>query len=83
MWSESDPIAPWDYRHGTSTSTTTKKTSKAKVTKIDTKESVVYVTKTGKKYHKAGCSSLSKSKIEISREDAIDGGYEACGKCKP
>lgn len=84
LWSESDPIAPWDYRHGTSTtSNTSKTTSKAKVTKVDTKESVVYITKTGKKYHRAGCSSLSKSKIEISREDAIDGGYEPCGKCKP
>lgn len=84
LWSESDPIAPWDYRHGTSTSsTTTKATGKAKVAKTDTKENVVYVTKTGKKYHRAGCSSLLKSKIEISKSDAIDGGYEACGKCKP
>lgn len=84
LWSEDNPTAPWDYRHGTSTtSNTTKTTSKAKVTKTDTKESVVYITKTGKKYHREGCSSLSKSKIEISKSDAIDGGYEACGKCKP
>ena len=30
------------------------------------KEQTVYITKTGKKYHRAGCRSLSKSKIPVS-----------------
>lgn len=41
----------------------------------------VYITKTGKKYHKDGCSSLSKSKIPISLSDAKAKGYGACSKC--
>lgn len=41
----------------------------------------VYVTKTGEKYHKDGCSSLSKSKIPISIDDAKAQGYEPCSKC--
>lgn len=45
--------------------------------------STVYITKSGKKYHRDGCSSLRKSKIAISRSDAIKKGYEACKNCKP
>lgn len=43
----------------------------------------VYVTKTGKKYHNDGCSSLSQSKISISLTDAKSKGYTPCSICKP
>ncbi len=43
----------------------------------------VYITKTGDKYHRDGCSYLKKSKIAISKEDAIKRGKEPCSKCKP
>jgi hypothetical protein len=43
----------------------------------------VYITDTGKKYHRDGCSSLAKSKIPISRADAIARGYGPCGNCHP
>jgi endonuclease YncB( thermonuclease family) len=43
----------------------------------------VYVTDTGTKYHVAGCKSLSKSKTEISFDDAIAQGYEPCAICYP
>lgn len=43
----------------------------------------VHVTKTGKKYHSAGCQYLSKSDIPISLEDAKAKGYEPCSKCNP
>lgn len=43
----------------------------------------VYVTNTGKKYHKSSCSYLSKSKISISLEDAKSSGYTPCKRCKP
>lgn len=43
----------------------------------------VYVTRTGSKYHRDGCSSLSKSKIEITLKEAIEQGYEPCKRCKP
>ncbi|MBR5240249.1 MAG: hypothetical protein IKW04_06730 [Clostridia bacterium] len=45
--------------------------------------STVYVTKSGTKFHRDGCSSLSKSKIPISYDDAISRGFEPCGRCKP
>lgn len=42
----------------------------------------VYTTKTGNKYHVEGCSSLSKSKIPISLNDAKSAGLTPC-KCHP
>jgi micrococcal nuclease len=46
-------------------------------------EDIVYITNSGTKYHRDGCSSLSKSKIPISRADAIAKGYTACSVCNP
>jgi len=45
-------------------------------------ENVVYVTRTGTKYHKTGCSSLSNSSIPMSRAEAVQK-YTACAICKP
>lgn len=43
---------------------------------------VVYVTRTGKKYHREGCSSLRRSKIPISLAEAKQK-YGACSRCNP
>jgi hypothetical protein len=45
-------------------------------------ETIVYVTKTGAKYHRAGCRSLSKSAIPMALKDAV-GKYGPCAICKP
>lgn len=42
----------------------------------------VYVTRTGTKYHRAGCRYLKKSSIPISLEEA-KGRYSPCGVCNP
>lgn len=47
----------------------------------DEKEVVVYITKTGTKYHFDGCDYLSKSQIPILLEEAIRRGYEPCKVC--
>lgn len=49
----------------------------------ENKNTTVYITKSGTKYHCDGCSSLSKSKIEISLIEAKTKGYEPCSKCNP
>jgi len=46
-------------------------------------DQIVYITKTGKKYHQDGCGALSRSKIPIKLEDAIKRGYEPCRRCNP
>lgn len=44
---------------------------------------IVYITKSGTKFHRDGCSSLSKSRISIPYEDAVSRGFEPCGRCAP
>jgi len=46
-----------------------------------TDASKYYITKTGTKYHRGGCKYLSKSAIEITKEDAIARGYGPCSVC--
>ena len=43
---------------------------------------IVYITRTGSKYHSAGCHHLSKSMIQIKLSEAIKR-YEACSVCRP
>ena len=46
-------------------------------------EGEVYVTRTGKKYHREGCRSLSRSKIPISLAEAKERNFGPCGRCNP
>jgi hypothetical protein len=48
----------------------------------ETGEQIVYVTRTGSKYHKAGCPYLSKSAIPMKLMDAA-ARYGPCGVCNP
>ena len=49
----------------------------------DNKGITVYVTNTGKKYHRDGCRYLKKSQIAISLSDAQAEGYGPCSVCDP
>jgi micrococcal nuclease len=44
---------------------------------------IVYITKTGTKYHSANCRYLSKSKIPITLKEAVERGYGPCSVCGP
>jgi competence protein ComEC len=44
---------------------------------------IVYITATGKAYHKEGCKYLSKSKIPIKLSEAKAKGYTPCKVCNP
>lgn len=44
---------------------------------------IVHITRTGTKYHRAGCRHLSRSDIPISRKDAEARGYTPCKVCNP
>lgn len=44
---------------------------------------IVFITKTGSKYHREGCSSLKKSKMPITLQEAVKLGYAPCKICNP
>lgn len=50
---------------------------------VEQKDAVVYITKTGEKYHQAGCQYLKKSQIKTTKKEAVKNGYGACKVCKP
>ncbi len=65
-------------------SATAKQTeTQSEITDETNSNSAVYVTQSGKKFHKAGCSYLNSSKIAIDRSKATADGYEPCSRCKP
>jgi len=43
----------------------------------------VYITKSGRKYHREGCRFLSKSQTPIGRREAESQGYTPCSVCQP
>jgi hypothetical protein len=43
----------------------------------------VYITRTGKRYHRDGCRYLASSRIPISLKDAKANGYTPCKVCHP
>ena len=46
-------------------------------------DTVVYVTRSGKKYHRADCRSLTKDSKLLTLSEAENMGYEPCNICKP
>ena len=48
----------------------------------DPQKITVYVTRTGKKYHRDGCRFLSRSKIPMSLKEAA-ARYGPCSVCRP
>ncbi len=63
-------------RASTSTSS-----SSVTTTAQNTNSAIVYVTNTGKKYHKSSCSYLKKSKIQMNLSEAQSEGYTPCSRC--
>lgn len=47
----------------------------------DSQEMIVYITKTGKCYHKNTCVCLRDSKMSITLGNALKHDYEECSKC--
>lgn len=50
---------------------------------ISVQAQTVYITNTGKKYHKKSCHHLKYSKKTIEYKEALRLGYEGCKICKP
>jgi hypothetical protein len=57
--------------------------SAASTVQFQQNEQTVYITRTGKKYHRAGCRYLSHSSIPVSLREAQADGYTPCSICHP
>jgi endonuclease YncB( thermonuclease family) len=85
LWADSSPVAPWDFRHPGVSAPQAAAPAVAKPevpeSTSDKKEETVYVTKTGAKYHRAGCRHLQSS-IPMSLSEAAKR-YSPCSVCNP
>ncbi len=50
---------------------------------LKTEADIVYITKTGSKYHRHSCMHLRYSAIPIERYKALQINYEPCKVCRP
>ena len=77
-------VKPGDYKSGNGIAASTAGLSTAKqATAVQNKGMIVYITKSGKCYHLAGCEGLTRSKIAINLADAKKKGYRPCSICHP
>lgn len=65
-----------------SNSKSTKSNSTQQNSQTNNSTETVYITNTGKKYHRSGCSYL-KSSTRINKSEAVKRGYTPCSRCKP
>ena len=76
-----DAYAKLDAKQNVSASKSSGSGATASAGSSTSNSQTVYITKTGSKYHNAGCQYLRQSKIAISLDDAKAQGYSACSKC--
>jgi len=55
--------------------------SRAAQIRVERKECIVYITRTGAKYHQEGCRYLRRSRIPITLSRARRAGYAPCLIC--
>lgn len=55
--------------------------ARAHAAAVDYRECVVYVTRTGHRYHVDGCQYLRRSRIPMTRREAEINGYTPCRVC--
>jgi micrococcal nuclease len=87
LWFDANPTAPWNFRHpepdmSREDISTPVPQRIASPTPAHEKDEIVYITKTGSKFHRAGCPHL-RSMIATTRGRAIASGYSPCSVCKP
>lgn len=85
LWSQLNPVPPWDFRKGDAEKQTTITIIRPKLPTVAPTKApdLVYVTAKGKKYHLATCAHLTKSETQLPRGVAVSQGYTPCKDCRP
>lgn len=81
LWRSRNPTPPWEFRKNGAPKTTDRGIA-GNQQRSQKQTEVVYVTRTGKKYHGPGCRYLAKSKRQITLQEALSRSYEACKVCR-
>lgn len=79
LWADKNAIAPWDFRHNPELA---EKVAVRSPAESSIQGVAYYATRSGTKYHRAGCRYLSKSSAPYSLADAQQR-YGPCSHCRP
>ncbi|CAD8093176.1 unnamed protein product [Paramecium primaurelia] len=75
----------YDYSHKTADKTieniATQSIAHLKVSNFDKGQNIVFITKSGIKYHNAQCDYLNNSKIPLTIREALKRGFTSCQRC--
>jgi endonuclease YncB( thermonuclease family) len=82
LWKSSNPTPPWEYRSA-KRSPEQPQAGNSVASSKNNIENVVYITKSGKKYHRQNCPTIKHLAGSLPRSEAAAKGYEACKVCKP
>lgn len=88
LWEDAFPIPPWKFRRGA------KRSEPGKTESSDLEEApktigknlasrTVYITKSGKCYHRYDCATLKDGKYAVTLKEAAERGFTPCKRCKP
>ncbi len=83
LWADPDPTPPWEWRRGARAPSEYRPEQPRSPPSVVDGDTIVYITKTGKKYHRDGCKYLRKSRMPIKMREASSSGYGACKICYP
>ena len=78
LWGDPSPTPPWEYRGNGSGGNKLQP-----LAEFPNPASIVYITKTGSRYHRKQCSTLTRTRISITREEARKRGLTPCRHCRP
>ena len=83
LWGGQNPVAPWEWRRQKKGGNKPAAKPKPPTKPLPAaRPGVVYIAKTGEKYHTAGCQHLKKSRIAIALVKARRS-HTPCSKCFP
>jgi micrococcal nuclease len=95
LWSEPDPVPPWSFRRNGGERKTAAPPSGGAALRpaaspvqpapasAEQSGGTIYVTATGKKYHRDGCRYLSMSQRATTKRDVEKRGLTPCSVCRP
>jgi len=73
----------WSEPAGRKHAVTTQPAGRQQAVNGRDRDPIVYITRTGRAYHRDGCPALRSSRIAIRLSEAKEKGYRPCRRCKP
>jgi len=82
LWQDPSPVPPWEFRRNRTGGPQSDVVSRESESPRNP-NTIVYVTKTGRRYHRKSCPALTDTSMPVTLEEARKRGLTACRQCRP